>query len=450
MTEEPRPKARLGGNYWRLWTSSLISNLGDGVGLIAYPWLASALTRSPLLLAIITLTGTLPWLLFSLPSGVIIDRLDRRRLVVAMDLLRGALTLVGVLGIVIWGANLPDPKDLEGGLDIPTNWPLYLVFVISSFLLGCAQVLRDNAATTLLPSIVKKEQLEKANGQMWSAELVANSLAGPALGSALIGISFLLPILLDASTFFVAAGLMMLIPGTFRPTASPESTRDTADWKAELREAFHWLRHHPLLWPMALILAGLNLIGSLGTSSLILFAQEVLLTSPLEFAITTTGGAIGGILGGLAASRLSQRFGAGTLIQTLLFATPVMSVVIGLAQHWIVAWLAFMASMFLAIIWNTITVSLRQSIIPDHLLGRVNSAYRFLVLGSMPIGVALGGLLVTSLESWNREWALRMPWLVSAGFGIALAFIGYGYLSNARIQAARDAAALDPSTPAGQ
>lgn len=450
MADDNTGSARLGSNYWRLWTSSLISNLGDGVGLIAYPWLASALTRSPLLLAIITLTGTLPWLLFSLPSGVIIDRLDRRRLVVAMDMIRGALTMVGVLGIVIWGANLPDPQELEGGLDIPTNWPLYLVFVVSSFLLGCAQVLRDNAATTLLPSIVKKEQLEKANGQMWSAELVANSLAGPALGSALIGVSFILPIMLDASTFFVAAGLMMLIPGTFTSKAVQARLEVPNDWKHELREAFMWLRRHPLLWPMAMILAALNLIGSLGTSSLILFAQEVLETSPLEFAILTTGGAVGGIIGGLAASRLSQRFGAGTLVQTLLFSMPLISATTGLAPNWFVAWIAFMVSMFLAIIWNTLTVSLRQSIIPDHLLGRVNSAYRFLVLGSMPIGVALGGLLVSALEGWNREWALRMPWLAAAVFGMVLAVVGYRYLSNAKIQAARDAAALDPSTPAGQ
>ena len=129
-------KEPLGKPFWRLWTASAISNLGDGVGFIAYPWLASAVTRSPLLLAIVGLVQALPWLLFSIPAGVIVDRLDRRRIVVFMDLFRGILTALIAIGVFFLGTSLPAPAELAGGADIPTNYALYFVILTCSFLLG--------------------------------------------------------------------------------------------------------------------------------------------------------------------------------------------------------------------------------------------------------------------------------------------------------------------------
>jgi MFS family permease len=435
---------RLGSAYWRLWTSTVSSNLGDGIGFIAYPWLASAITRSPMLLAVIGLTATLPWLLFSLPAGVIIDRVDRKKLVVAMDLLRGCITLVSVIGVVLWSDALLSPEELKGGAQVQTHWPLYLLLVTASFLLGLAQVLRDNAGTSLLPSIVRKDQLEKANGRMWAAEMVTGSLIGPPIGSFLLGIAFFLPILVDGISFFVAAGLVFLIPGFFHPK-KPDANGLVAErrpWHVELKEALRWLRGHALLWPMAIILSCINLFSSLGAGTVILYAQEVLRTSPLQFALMMTGGAVGGVVGSLMASRVSQRFGAGLVIQTLLFTMPVQWLIIGFAQSWIIVWLSMILGMMIAMTWNTITVSLRQSIIPDELLGRVNSAYRFLVLGAMPIGTTIGGVLVTVLARYDREWALRSPWILAGVLAVVLALAGHKHLSQDRIDDAKRAAGI--------
>lgn len=157
---------RLGRSYHRLWTASFISHIGDGIGVIAYPWLASAVTRSPLLLALVGAAPAAAWLIWSLIAGVVVDRVDRKQLVIAMDVVRGILTLVAVAGVLRWGQGLPSPEELRGGLLVATNYPLYLLFLAVSFLLGSATVFRDNSSVSITPSLVPKSLLEKANGRM--------------------------------------------------------------------------------------------------------------------------------------------------------------------------------------------------------------------------------------------------------------------------------------------
>ena len=205
-----------------------MSNLGDGVGLIAYPWLASAVTRDPLLVALVMVAQRLPWLVFTLPAGVITDRVDRRKAMVAMDLCRFALTLAVAFAVLGKQGALPDPDDL--GSVTGTQTGLYLIVLLATLLLGMAEVLRDNSAQTILPAIVDTSQLEKANGRMWSAESVANLFIGPPLGSLLLAVAFSLPFFLDAASFFVAAALVFLIPGSFR--ADGHETRERKPWRS--------------------------------------------------------------------------------------------------------------------------------------------------------------------------------------------------------------------------
>ncbi|MEY3319246.1 MAG: hypothetical protein RL540_1621, partial [Actinomycetota bacterium] len=169
----------LGKNYWRLWTAHATSNLGDGIASIAYPWLASAVTRSPLLIALVMVASRLPWLVFTLPAGVITDRFDRRKIIVAMDIARGFLALAVAISVTTQASSLPDLNEVGKVTALETNWFLYLVLIITALLFGCAEVLRDNSAQTLLPSVVEEKQLESANGKLWSVEFVMNSFVGP-------------------------------------------------------------------------------------------------------------------------------------------------------------------------------------------------------------------------------------------------------------------------------
>lgn len=427
----------LGASYWRLWTATAISNLGDGVSMVAYPWLASAVTRSPILIAVAGFAARLPWLIFTLHAGVLTDRFDRRKLIVGMDFLRGILTVfVGVI-VLINKDLLPSLNDLTTIIDLQTNWLLYFILLITAFLFGLAEVLRDNSAQTLMPSVVDRENLEKANSRMWSAESLTNSFIGPPLGSLLIGIAIFLPFFFDAVSFFISVALVASLAGSFRPVEN-DGPLKKINFKVEIREGYNWLWAHPLLRPMAIILGAINGLSAMVGATYILFAQEVLHTSVFIFAILGTAGAIGGIIGGLFAPKISTKFGSGPSLWLAMAWPPIGYLLIGLTSSWQVVWVISAVGTFLAVLWNTITVSLRQSIIPLHLLGRVNSVYRFFAWGSIPIGIFLGGGLVSLMVHFvSRENALRFPYLISVVLGLVLLTLAAPRLTTDRINRAR-------------
>ena len=431
---------KLGSSYWRLWTATAISNLGDGISGVAYPWVASAVTRSPLLIAAAGFASRLPWLIFTLHAGVITDRFDRRKLIIAMDTIRGVLTLIVGAIVLLNQDSLPSLNDLSSITDLETNWPLYITLVITAFLFGLAEVLRDNSAQTLMPSVVEAENLEKANGRMWSAESLTNSFIGPPLGSLLIGIAIYLPFFVDAGTFFVAVALIASISGSFKPVE--EKPREKINFKAEIKEGYRWLWAHDLLRPMAIILGALNLVGTMVAATFILYTQEVLNTSVFVFAVLGTAGAVGGIAGGLIAPKISVKIGSGPSLWLSLAMGPIGAVIIGTSNSWHVVWVVLLFQSFLSVLWNTITVSLRQSIIPTYLLGRVNSVYRFFGWGSIPIGMFLGGAIVSIAQYFvSREMALRTPYLVGAVLGILIFIFAAPRLTTKAINQARAEAA---------
>ena len=174
---------KLGRNYWRLWSAHATSNLGDGLASVAFPWLASAVTREPFLIALIAVMSRLPWLVFTLPAGVITDRFDRKKIIVSMNLSQGVLALILALTIFLERNSLPDLNSVADAANFETNYSLYISLLLISLLFGFTEVLRDNAGQTFLPSVVEKEQLESANGKLWSAEYVMNSFIGPPIAS---------------------------------------------------------------------------------------------------------------------------------------------------------------------------------------------------------------------------------------------------------------------------
>ncbi len=437
-TTPPAPSGdRLDRNYYKLFTGSVVSNLGDGMSTVAYPWLASAITRDPVLIALVAVAQRLPWLLFSLPAGVITDRVDRRKAMIAMDLLRGTLTIA--VAFAVWDSQdvLPGPDELD--LVEGTRWGLFGVVLVATLLLGMAEVLRDNSNQTILPDIVKPHQLERANGRMWSVENVANTFIGPPLGSILLLAAFSLPFFVDAGTFFVAAAMVLLIPGTF--TAARDENRQKQSFRAELGEGVRWLIAHPLLRPMAIMLGIMNGAMMITMATFVLFAQEVMGVGPLLFAVIGFGGAIGALVGGQLAPRVSQRLGSGTSLALAIGGLAVTPILTGVFAYWPAVLVFFGVGSFFVILWNVITVSLRQTIIPSHLLGRVNSVYRFFAWGMMPIGSAIGGAWVWVMQGWfDRDVALRSAYFLVGAIHIALFVFGRSKLTTEKIEAARSAA----------
>ena len=436
MTKKVNSIGKLGSKYWRLWSASAISNLGDGITSVAYPWLASAVTRSPLLIAIVGFASRLPWLVFTLFAGVISDRFDRRKIILRMDLVRGFLTVIVAL-VVMWKqSELPKLNDLAGGLTVDTNYFIYSVLVITALLFGLAEVLRDNTAQTILPSIVEKENLEKANGRLWTAESLTNTFIGPPLGSLIIGIAIFLPFWFDAASFFIAVALIASIAGSFKAVSDAPATK--INFRADIKEGFSWLWNHKFFRNLAIILGLLNFTGTLVGATYILFAQEVLKVDVKIFAILGIAGAIGGLIGSSFGDKISKKLGGGPTLKFALITGPVGAIIIGLTNSWIVVFIVTAIESLSAVLWNLITVSLRQSVIPSHLIGRVNSVYRFFGWGTIPLGMIFGGLIVSLLQNFMiREYALRAPYLISAIIGTVLFIFAAPFLTTARIEAVK-------------
>jgi MFS family permease len=436
----------LGANYWRLWIASVVSNLGDGISGVAYPWLASAVTRNPVHIALVGVATRLPWLLFSLPAGVITDRVDRRRLVVVMDALRAAVTIGVAVAVLAFQSELSSPDLIATGQADPPARAGFLLAVlyVSATLFGMAEVLRDNAAQTLMPSIVDKENLEKANGRLWGAEMLTNSFVGPPLGGFLLAVAFVLPFLVDAGTFAVSAAMVALLTGTFRARSrgAPETRQS---FGADLKEGFRWLWHHRLLRTLAIVLGLLNAASGATNATMVLFAQEVLLLDATGFGLLASAGAVGGIAGSFSAAAIGKALGPGRSLFIAMTVFTATFFVIGLADSATLVWAMFAIETFVVVLWNVITVSLRQAIIPDRLLGRVNSVYRFFGWGMMPIGIFMGGLLVEIVAGLeNRDLGLRAPFLAAGALTALLMIYAVPRLTTAKIETARAAAADNP------
>ncbi len=453
-TGAPQPdKLRLGGNYWKLFSSSTLANLGDGLVAVAIVWLASSITRDPFLLTVVGLATRLPWLLFSLPAGVISDRYDRKILVGSMDVLRFVVITAFATLLAFNQSGLPSPEELAAGAPAPSNAGILIAGLCAmALVLGFAEVLRDNTAQTLMPSVVDKRLLEKANGRMWGAETVMNQFVGPPLAGALIAVAVAIPFGVNAGLLAISAWLIFSLRGSYSPkadpalqadgleptAAQPQSTTRT-NWRAQLAQGFGWLWRHKLLRTLALLLGALNLLGQVPMVIFVLFAQDVLgLFEGWQFGLLLTGMATGGVAGSLVAERIVAALNESRALLLSIVVMAATYCAMGLLRPAIGVWVASVILGVAIVVWNVITVSLRQRIIPDHLLGRVNSVYRFFGWGTMSIGILIGGALVTFLEpGLGREWALRTPFLVCGLLTAALLPIAWRRLSLPAIERAK-------------
>jgi MFS family permease len=423
-----------GGPFRRFWSSAATSNLADGVGLVAWPWLASSVTRDPLALSAVALVAGLPWLLVSLPAGVWIDRVDRGRLIAACDAGRAVLLLaVGGTVLLLGGALVaPDPAG-SGPFAAPPHALWWLAgILLAAFVLGCLEVFRDSAGQAFVPELLPPGDLERGNGRLGATEMVANALAGPPLGGLLVAAGLAVPFLGNAAAYAVAGVLVLSIGARPRPTAGTGAGRPP--FRAAMAQGLRWLRAHRLLWRLAIVLGLCNFASMCATATQVLFAQEVLGTTSREFGLMLTGAALGGVLGGLSASRLSAAIGPGRVIAGTLLVQATVLLLIAAADRWQVVWLLLAVQMFTVLAWNVVTVSLRQRLVPSPLFGRVNSVYRFLGWGAIPLGALLGGAVVAATEPLlGREGALRAPFVVGALLSLVALALAVRPLSNRRI-----------------
>lgn len=387
---------RANRDYRLLLSASSVSNLADGIAMVALPWLATLLTSDPLMIAAVAAAQRLPWLLLALPAGVWTDHADRRLLMVRADLVRVMLMGCIVLMVAAQGPGLQD----QGAI---------IALMLVAFLFGSAEVIRDNAAQTILPAIVPHDDLERANGQMWSAEQITGQFIGPPLAGLLISASLAVPFGVDASAYAISALLVWLIALPPRPAGAAVS------FLPALLQGLGWMRRNPLILQLALMLGAINAVFIGGMTVLVLYAQEVLGLSAPEYGLLLTLGAVGGVAGGMLGPAVAQRLGMARSLHLALAVFVGTSLLLGLSASPVMAGLALFLEAAAGMLWNVVTVSYRQRLIPDALLGRVNSVYRFLGWGAMPLGAMGAGAIVTALTpTIGRAEALHAPYLLGA------------------------------------
>lgn len=407
----PAPRPPLGGPFWRLWTASTLSNLADGVLKTALPLLALRYTDSPALIAGLAIALTLPWLLCSLPAGALADRHDRRRLMVGANVVRGSLLAALAVTVIV---------------DAGTIWVLYLV----AFCIGISETVYDTSAQSILPQIVPRSALSSANGRLHAAELTANQFIGPPLGGFLVAAGVAVALLTPAGLWAVAVGVLLLVRGRFRVERAASTTM-----RDDIAEGLRYLMRHRMLRTLAIMVGTFNFASNAAFAVFVLYAvgpASAMGLSEPAYGVLLAVIAAGSLAGALVADRLEVLFGRA---RSLLVAIPMgasLLAVPALTSDVVAVGASFFAGGIGLAIANVLIVSLRQRIVPDRLLGRVNSGFRLVAWGTMPVGALVGGLLAETV-------GLRATFGVMAV--LALSLVGFlTVVSDAAIEAAeRDA-----------
>ena len=400
-------------NFNLLLTASTFSNLADGIAGFAYPWLFSLLTRDPLLISIVSVLVNLPRLIFVLYAGVIADKFNRQKILIYTRLGQVFLTSIFIILIYINLDNIPKVVQFDEP-QFDSKFLIISAAYLLAFMFGLLEVTRDNAAQAFLPQIVSKDNLPKANGRLFGIEIVTNSFLGTPVGGFLIGFSLITPFIFDTLLMLVSIFFITGIKGKFE---RPEVINKEQNTSEMIKEGVEWLKNNTLLKRLAIYTGIANFFGSMQFPIMILFAQELIGLNAIQYSFLAHGAAIGGLVGSQVANKVNARLEESKtlLISVALFGIGMFAPYVT-TNPFIVAG-SFGLSSFGSVLWNVQAVSIRQALIPDNLLGRVNSVYRLLALGLNPIGAIFGGAIVKILDSsFSREFALRFPFLLSGIF----------------------------------
>lgn len=360
----------LGSRYWRVWVATSLSNLGDGLTLVAMPLLAASFTRDPITIAGIGVFTPLAKIVVSLGGGVLVDRSDRRRLMLAADLIR-LVMMIGFVALVV--------------ADEVSFAAVYAVV----FVLAIGEFLYDTSASAVIRDVVPAHRLTTANGWLYAAEDGAQDFAAPPLGALLFTLAAWLPFVVDAASFAVSALLVLTLRGSFRAERPEEPT----SVRTELRDGFSFIRQRVFFRWGTLVWFVLGLALGMTLATLVLFVLQTLGGGSLGFAVVITAGAVGIVGGNLFAGRIEQRLqpagvlvGAVTLGGAALLATGAATTLVVAAGAQAVWGIGFALA-------NTEMVSIRQRLVPDALLGRVTGVFGLASSVGMVLGALAGGVL---------------------------------------------------------
>lgn len=384
----------IGGNFSRLWVAVAAANLSDGIRVAALPLLAAELTRSPPLIAGISAASTLPWLVFALFAGALVDRVNHRRLMASSNLVRAAAVLL--VAILLFLAQ-------------PSLWLLYLVALVA----GTMETLVDNAAQALVPALVPATDLETANGRIVTSEVAGNEAVGPSVGGLLFSAHPALPFLVKSILLTGAAASIF----SLRLEAPRRGVTGRTTLLREVREGLRVTWGDERLRYLALAGGTLVISDSAWYAVLVLYGIEVLNADEIMFGVLLACGGIGGVLAGLLSSGIWKRLGSRRSLILAMTVTAMMQSWLAINSTIWGAALALAVSSGAFTVFNVAAVTLRQRVAPAQLLGRIHSTYRFVAIGAAPVGAAAGGLVAQWL-GLRAAFLIGIPLVILAAWKI--------------------------------
>jgi MFS family permease len=386
---------RLGPAFNRLFSASVISNLSDGLLAVAAPLLAISLTKDPVLISLLSAFVMLPWLLFAIPIGLVVDRVDKRLLITFTNSMR--FVTAGLVALAI-------SRDT-----ITIYWLL-----LATFIVGTCEVATDTAAQSLIPVLLEKKNFERANSRLNIAETVIQNFIGAPLSGFLYASAIILPFILNSLGFLIAAIFVFMIPAHLISHGSSAAVTDRAkkSFITDIKFGLNYLWNDRPIRRLVVTTTSLGFFYSLSTSTVILFVTETLALPTQFFGVLMAGAGSGAVLGALLTPRLSKKFGRGAVLAVAIFVSSITVLFQGFApNYWVYGVIGFISS-FTITNWNILLMSCYQVLIPAELYGRIHGARRTFVWGVMPIGAFTGGVIAHA--------GLRIPLIVG---GIATSLI---------------------------
>lgn len=388
----PHPGETLDRRFAKLWAASSTSALGTGLATIATPLLVASRTSDPLTVAAASGAAWLPWLLFALPGGVLVDRVDRRRLMILIDWVR--VVALGVLGTAI----------VTGRASIAL---LYVVL----FVVNTGEIVMRTASQAMVPAVVAREGLERANGWLFGGAMLMNGMVAGPLSGLLFAIAASLPFFVNAGTYAASAVLFALIAGSYRPSRQETSTAAGSAWN-ELVAGFRWLVHQRLVRTMAILIGLLNVTLTAALAVLVLLTKQRLHLGSVGYGLLVTCIAVGGILGSVIGDRLIRWVTATWTVRVGLLIEAATHLALAASRNPFLIGCALFAFGVHGALWGIVASSLRQRLTPPEMLGRVGSTTLFISAGGNCVGALLGGAVAA-------RFGLAAPYWV--GFVVAVA-----------------------------
>lgn len=365
-------QTRSARDFWLFFVGQTISNLGTSFTAFALPLLIYKLTGSAMNLALTTVFTMLPYLLFGLVIGAWVDRVDRKRLMITVEIVNALLI-----------ASIPLLAMME-------NLPLWWIYALS-FTSSTIGIAFQSAEFSAIPSLVSQDDLVTANGRI-QASYSAAQVIGPLLAGGLIAV---LPIydllLIDAATFLLSAVTLSLIRISFNAV---EEEKKSTNIYADVREGLTYVLGHPVLRNISIMMALVNFFGTTFGNQLVLFANDQLNASDSQIGYLFSAGSLGVVVMGLLAGWFRKRWSFSSVALGALTASALAQIVFALNHNFWLALPLWAISSGLSILFNINTGSLRQAIVPNHMLGRVISIAGVLAWSAIPLGSYLGGLAI--------------------------------------------------------